>query len=402
MVTVRILSRATETPTISCRVSSAIKLSDLRAIVNGKIREPPIGNWYWRRGPDDKEGANEFVEIVDDSDTLDSLGEGKVTDIYIERELSTGRAGSSSEFAQTLGSKRDRQDSETNILSGDDESNHSSTSSTELPGFRWRKLFLEAEGQLSAAEERLVEAERLHEETKAAFAAAQKQLIATIPAVALMEHSDEPLMALWIVLNDKRLEDPSAAMSVINDPRCGLRATQKYGFENNFNFNDEQLMCQPYPLTLAIHANRFDVVKAIIKVAQSTGALSALLNEGLIHQACFAAAQNGYIDMLAYLLRLNIDINKWDFDSTPLITAAVCGHADCVSFLIKAGINLNKQHAKSGCTALHCAAAEKHEEVIRILLDNKADTRIKCKNGHTAFYYAHEKGAEASLLALLR
>lgn len=75
---------------------------------------------------------------------------------------------------------------------------------------------------------------------------------------------------------------------------------------------------------------------------------------------------------------------------TPLMCASMYGKTEVVAYLISHGAAVNIVQPKGENTALIYAVANKHTEVVKILLQNKADITSKNKNGKTALQRATE------------
>lgn len=65
---------------------------------------------------------------------------------------------------------------------------------------------------------------------------------------------------------------------------------------------------------------------------------------------------------------------------TPLIEAAIIGHIDIVKWLISNNADVNAVD-EDGVTALDCAYANEHDEVIKYLEENGGLRKNKLKNG---------------------
>ena len=129
-------------------------------------------------------------------------------------------------------------------------------------------------------------------------------------------------------------------------------------------------------------------------------------------QALYAAAKNGYFEIVKLLLDKGGDPNfKKGIDQTPVLTiAAENGHFESVKLLVNKGADVNgvNEHSK---TALISAAEKGHAAIVRFLIDKGADINHK-ENYHryrtpllSACYYGHletvkiliEKGADIAI-----
>jgi ankyrin repeat protein len=86
---------------------------------------------------------------------------------------------------------------------------------------------------------------------------------------------------------------------------------------------------------------------------------------------------------------------------TPLMTCAGTGTADAVRLLIARGADVNGKEPSQNQTVLMWAAAERHPDVVRTLLDHKADLEARTKKGFTALHFAAREGDLESARLLL-
>jgi ankyrin repeat protein len=77
---------------------------------------------------------------------------------------------------------------------------------------------------------------------------------------------------------------------------------------------------------------------------------------------------------------------------TMLMLAARAGSVEAVSLLVSAGTDLNVVEATTGQDALMWAAAERHNDVVQLLLDKGARADSKSKSGFTALHFAARTG----------
>lgn len=448
MVLVRFFSYPTREPIVVCRVASSIKLSDLRLLLIAKLSASSdngqplkkVCRWFWEIEEPGAE-AGKFLEITNEEDLLDSLGEGKVNKFYIEYSCQPSATNSFSE--SLVGIKRERDEDETYF---EEETRHlpllnfpkaelarmsmDATKKADKEAIRADKEAVRADKEairadkeatradketaradkeaakaeelekkvicLTAAHQislqstdklsrKLVKAlavaqkaQRSHEETKAALAAAQEQLLATIPAVALMRYSYQPLVALWLVLNDKRLEGPSAAMSIINDPRCGLERRSNAEISSTFRSSSGVPPRTASPLCLAVLANRLDVVKSIVNKMRANPNSNNIWGALDDTQSLYLAAECGHWDILKYLANLK------DGSGNTLLHAAVLkNQIESIKMLLHFKANINATDA-IGYTALHYAVGYNNVEAVRVLLDAFADVTIRGSDGRTA------------------
>jgi ankyrin repeat protein len=85
----------------------------------------------------------------------------------------------------------------------------------------------------------------------------------------------------------------------------------------------------------------------------------------------------------------------------PLMTCAKSGSADAVRMLIEYGAAVNAKEPEENQTALMWAAAERHPDVVKALIDAHADLKANSKHGFTAIHFAAREGDLESIQLLL-
>ncbi|MBX7055048.1 MAG: ankyrin repeat domain-containing protein [Pyrinomonadaceae bacterium] len=118
--------------------------------------------------------------------------------------------------------------------------------------------------------------------------------------------------------------------------------------------------------------------------------------------ALMAAATSGRLDVAKFLLAGGASVNvRLDDGETVLIQAAQSdNNREIVELLLNAGVDVNAQ-TKDGLTALMRFAWMGHLEAVRALLNAEANTKLKNKNGWTAFYFACSHGNNREIVDLL-
>jgi ankyrin repeat protein len=84
--------------------------------------------------------------------------------------------------------------------------------------------------------------------------------------------------------------------------------------------------------------------------------------------------------------------NLWNGKFTPLMTSIITGHMELSIHLIKAGADVFIREPQSLKTALHFAAAKGNHELIKMLIEAKADDTAKDKDGKTPYQNAIDNG----------
>jgi ankyrin repeat protein len=99
------------------------------------------------------------------------------------------------------------------------------------------------------------------------------------------------------------------------------------------------------------------------------------------------AIQEGRLNIVQYLVKNGVSVTrKYSDGFTPLDQAVGEGHNDIIDFLIQSGIDVNQRTVNG--TALHTACAYGKLDVVKKLIGNGANVRIKDKRGWTARSYA--------------
>lgn len=86
---------------------------------------------------------------------------------------------------------------------------------------------------------------------------------------------------------------------------------------------------------------------------------------------------------------------------TPVMTCARSGSVEAVRLLVEYGAAVNAKEPKQNQTALMWAAAERHPEVVKALIDAHADLTANSKQGFTAIHFAARVGDLESVKLLL-
>jgi uncharacterized protein len=86
---------------------------------------------------------------------------------------------------------------------------------------------------------------------------------------------------------------------------------------------------------------------------------------------------------------------------TPLMTCAKSGSADAVRMLVEYGAAVNAKEPAQNQTALMWAAAERHPDVVKALIDAHADLTANTKQGFTAIHFAARVGDLESVKLLV-
>jgi uncharacterized protein len=115
-------------------------------------------------------------------------------------------------------------------------------------------------------------------------------------------------------------------------------------------------------------------------------------------QACL----NGSAPLVELLVKAGANPNTpIGTGETPLMTCSKSGSAEAVRTLIAHDAAINAKEPSQNQTALMWAASERHPDVVKMLIDAKADLQARSKRGFTALHLAAREGDRESVGLLL-
>lgn len=103
--------------------------------------------------------------------------------------------------------------------------------------------------------------------------------------------------------------------------------------------------------------------------------------------ALMKAASYGHERFIRLLLSRKADLTKENWYGTALHAAAEAGQVSAILELVKAGVDVDIR-GREGRTPLHCATISGHRSTMQTLLDLGADINLVCYNSYTALQYA--------------
>ena len=150
-------------------------------------------------------------------------------------------------------------------------------------------------------------------------------------------------------------------------------------------------------LLWAAHWNDLKTAEALLRAGADANAANDFKMTPL-SQAC-TNANSGLVELLLKSgAHPNTPIATGE---TPLMTCAKSGSVDAVQALIAHDANVNAKEPVAHQTALMWAAAERHPEVVKLLLKANADFRAHTQKGFTALHFAARQGDEQIVTLLL-
>ena len=132
-----------------------------------------------------------------------------------------------------------------------------------------------------------------------------------------------------------------------------------------------------------------------VKAALAQGADANFRGKGGV-TPLVAAARNGYLDIVKYLVEHGAEVDKRDNvrEKSALLAAAFKAHYDVAQYLIEHGADVNAQ-AVNGWTPLHDAAFVGDFKTVKMLVDHGARLDILNKNGRNALETAEQGRIQA-------
>jgi ankyrin repeat protein len=150
-------------------------------------------------------------------------------------------------------------------------------------------------------------------------------------------------------------------------------------------------------LLWAAHWNALETAGLLIRAGADANAANDFRMTPL-SQAC----TNGSAAFVDLLLKAGANPNTTIATGVPPIMAcARSGSAEAVRMLIAGDADVNAREPSQNQTALMWAAAEHHPDVVRILIEAKANFLAHTKNGFTALHFAAREGDVESARLLL-
>jgi uncharacterized protein len=152
--------------------------------------------------------------------------------------------------------------------------------------------------------------------------------------------------------------------------RVAVRALVKQGVNVNAGEADGRTA-----LHWAAYRSDQETVNVLIEAGAS---LNAVTDLGIT--PLWVACTNGSTGIIAKLLAAGADPNIVpETDGTPLMIASRTGNAEAVKLLLAHRADVNAKEASRGQTALMWAVAERHPQVVRLLLEKGANVHARSR-----------------------
>jgi ankyrin repeat protein len=188
-------------------------------------------------------------------------------------------------------------------------------------------------------------------------------------------------------------------------PRPLLRVIARFAHEPiKINAADEQrgLSRGGTALHKACEDGHVEVARALIRNGADINARRGYFGEETVLMAACAARRGTHgvqrpdLDTARLILKSGADVNL----RTPLRRAAYCNHVDVVRLLLEFRAEVDRRD-RYGKTPLMAASEEGHDECVRVLLGAGADVDACEENGKGALYYACYEGHTSTAQLLL-
>ncbi|ALD92913.1 Ankyrin repeat [Cupriavidus gilardii CR3] len=146
------------------------------------------------------------------------------------------------------------------------------------------------------------------------------------------------------------------------------------------------------PLLIATRHNHIDAARALIDAGANVNAKDRIQDSAYLH-----AGARGYNEILKMTLTHGADLKSTNrYGGTALIPAAERGHVQTVRILIAAGVDVNHINRLHWTALLEAIilgdGGPSYTEIVRLLVNAKADVNIPDGKGVTALQHARQRG----------
>ena len=160
--------------------------------------------------------------------------------------------------------------------------------------------------------------------------------------------------------------------------------------DNNADVNASRHTDGTTPLYIAVQNGHTEVVKVLL---DNQAEVNAIRHDGATPLLVASIRQP---EVAKLLLDYNADVNTTAhcggmFDRcTPLYLAALFGHTDLVKLLLNCKADVNARITDDGKTPLYIAAKKGHRKIVKLLLDNNADVNLETHLGERPVHAARK------------
>lgn len=167
----------------------------------------------------------------------------------------------------------------------------------------------------------------------------------------------------------------------------------KKAIANGANVNQVEENTKESPLFKAI-TTKIEIIDMLVKAGADVNARNKY-DETVLHKAC----EYEDVELIMYLLGKEADVNVVDDQGKTPLLVALYGYIpdeeerlDIVRKFIEKGANVNVKDTIDKNTPLHLACDKGDNEIVKILVENKADIKVKNGNGETPYDVAKIRG----------
>lgn len=146
------------------------------------------------------------------------------------------------------------------------------------------------------------------------------------------------------------------------------------------------------PLLIATRYNHIDAARVLIDAGANVNAKDRIQDSAYLY-----AGARGHNEILKMTLTHGADLRSTNrYGGTALIPAAERGHVETVRILIAAGVDVNHINRLHWTALLEAIilgdGGARHTEIVRLLVNAKADANIPDGKGVTALQHARQRG----------
>jgi hypothetical protein len=167
----------------------------------------------------------------------------------------------------------------------------------------------------------------------------------------------------------------------------------KKAIANGANVNHVEENTKETPLFKAI-TTKIEIIDLLVKAGADVNARNKY-DETVLHKAC----EYEDVELIMYLLGKEADVNAVDDQGKTPLLVALYGYIpdeeerlDIVRKFIEKGANVNVMDTIDKNTPLHLACDKGDNEIVKMLVENKADMKVKNGNGETPYDVAKIRG----------